>query len=210
MWSLLTRRCQVLLVMGAGFAGVHVLQVLYGLLSKPISTWGAVSLVATAIVGVGALLVDMLWPWLWSLSPALQRMTFPNLNGKWQGTVQPAPDPQTGRAVPPIEVEVEIRQGLLNTVITMQTRESTSYSTRSWLERFPERGSFRVWYSYSNDPQAQYRQRSSPHEGVGMLEMGANDLQTITGRYYTDRRTTGDVSLTRVRSGYLRKNGQGS
>ncbi len=208
MWSLLTRKYQVLVVLGAGFAGVHILQVLYGLLHKPISTWGAVPLIATVIVGVGALLVDRLWPWLWSLSPELQRMTFPNLNGKWQGKLQPAPDPTTGLAVTPIEVEMEIRQRLLDTVITMQTRESTSYSTRSWLERFPERRCFRVWYSYSNDPQARYRQRSSPHEGIGILEVGTDDLHTITGRYYTDRRTTGDVSLTRVRSGRPRKNGR--
>lgn len=81
----------------------------------------------------------------------------------------------------------------------MRTSESTSHSTRSLLEAFRDTGRLRVWYTYNNDPQAQVRRRSSPHEGVAWLEIEpATDRRKLVGRYYTDRKSSGDIELIRL------------
>ena len=83
--------------------------------------------------------------------------------------------------------------------VSLKTGESTSHSTRALLEKFSETSRFRIWYSYNNDPQAQYQHRSSPHEGVAFLELDADsDMNRLTGRYYTARRTTGDIDVVRI------------
>ncbi|MGX9105215.1 Cap15 family cyclic dinucleotide receptor domain-containing protein, partial [Escherichia coli] len=93
---------------------------------------------------------------------------------------------------PPIPTEVTIRQRLFATSVSLKTGESESHSTRCLLERLTDIGRFRVWYSYNNDPVAQVRHRSSPHEGVAFLEFDPDaGPDRLTGRYYTARKTTG-------------------
>lgn len=66
------------------------------------------------------------------------------------------------------------------------------------MERLADIGQFRIWYSYNNDPIALVRHRISPHEGGAFLECdpdkGSNSL---TRRYYTARKTTGDIEVAR-------------
>ena len=81
----------------------------------------------------------------------------------------------------------------------MTTAELTSHSTRALLERFPETRRFRIWYSYDNEPQARVGHRSSLHEGVAYLEYNLDvNPNRLSGRYYTARRTTGDIELSRT------------
>ncbi|MBN9374588.1 MAG: hypothetical protein J0I40_04180, partial [Cellulomonas sp.] len=127
----------------------------------------------------------MTWREVWRRFPALQRRAFPDLNGTWEGTlVSTWVDPETGQTKPPIPTTITIRQGLLSMAVSLKTGESTSHSTRALLEKFSETSRFRIWYSYNNDPQAQYQHRSSPHEGVAFLELDADsDMNRLTGRY---------------------------
>ena len=79
--------------------------------------------------------------------------------------------------------------------------ESTSYSTRCLLEADREAGRFRFWYSYDNNPRAQYRHRSARHEGVAWLELDIDtDPERLVGDYYTDRRTSGDIDVRRLKT----------
>jgi hypothetical protein len=99
----------------------------------------------------------------------------------------------------PIPVTIWIRRGLFVTSIKQRTGESTSYSIRCWLDASPEAGRFRFWYSYDNTPQAQYRDRSARHEGIAWLEADIDaDSERLSGCYYTDRKTSGDLDIRRV------------
>lgn len=75
---------------------------------------------------------------------------------------------------------------------------SESFSTCAFLEPARDRACFRVWYTYNNEPQARFRHRSSLHEGVSYLDFDPTAPARLTGRYYTNRKTTGDMAFTRV------------
>lgn len=201
MWSLLPRQRQLSIIVIATLLTAWAIDAIYTLLGGHTPGVGKVaSLVVTLLGGILVTLFNATWRGLWRRFPALQRGAFPDLNGTWEGTlVSTWVDPETGKTKQPIPTTITIRQSLLSMVVSLKTGESTSHSTRALLERFSETSRFRVWYSYNNDPQAQYQHRSSPHEGVAFLELDtSSDMNRLTGRYYTARRTTGDIDVVRA------------
>jgi len=198
MWSLLPRPWQLTLIIGGGLAIAWTIDVLYALVfgSDPgVLHW--ISLAVT-IVGSGFTLTgELCWRAIWRRFPAIQVKTFPDLNGTWEGhLISTWINPATGAPPPPIPTVVTIRQGLFSTFVSLKTGESQSHSTRSFLEASRDTHRFRIWYSYNNDPVAQVRRRSSPHEGVAFLELDHDaDPNRLTGRYYTARKTTGDLDV---------------
>jgi SMODS-associating 2TM, beta-strand rich effector domain len=159
-----------------------------------------ISMFATIITTVVAGIASLTWRYFWRAFPVISRKTFPDLNGQWGGTlVSTWIDPTTSKPPAPIGATIWIRQTLFSVTITLRTGESTSYSTRYFLEAERDAGRFRVWYSYGNLPKAQFAYRSSRHEGVAWLEIDADaDPDRLEGQYYTDRRTTGDMAFRRI------------
>ncbi|GEO17873.1 Cap15 family cyclic dinucleotide receptor domain-containing protein [Microvirga aerophila] len=199
MWSLLPRKLQATAIVFATIIAYLGLEWTYAwFASTPPGPFRQASFIVTIITGVLVLAANWAWPLLWRMIPALGRTLFPDLNGVWQGKlVSTWVDPATGEVMPPIDATITIRQTLFTTHVSLKTGESTSHSTRAFLERFAETQRFRIWYSYNNDAQAQFQHRSSPHEGVGFLECESDDLGSLTGRYYTARKTTGDIEVSR-------------
>jgi len=200
MWSLLGRSAQLTIIVGAGFCLAWAFDAAYQLVTGQVpNNIKFVSLCVFIIGFVFAAIAEFSWRSLWRCFPLLQRKTFPDLNGTWKGTlVSTWVDPATGSPKPPIPTDIVIRQGLFTTAVSFKTGEAASHSTRSFLEPFRETGRFRIWYSYNNDPHAQFQHRSSPHEGVAFLECDSGaDPNRLTGRYYTARRTTGDIDVRR-------------
>lgn len=200
MWSLLGRNTQLTLIVGAAFCLAWAGDAAYQLLTGQVpDNLKFVSLFVFIIGVVLAGLAEIAWRPLWQRFPLLQRKTFPDLSGTWNGTlISTWIDPVTGSSEPPIPTEIVIRQGLFTNSVTLKTKESTSHSTRSFLEPFRGTGRFQIWYSYNNAPKAQYQHRSWPHEGVGFLECEFDtDPNRLTGRYYTARRTAGDIDVRR-------------
>lgn len=200
MWSLLPRKAQLLVLVTAALVIAWAIQAVVEKFTGQsvwIGKWA--SLTATAIGVVLTGLAKLVWRPMWRLIPALGRWVFPDLNGRWEGTmISTWTNPETGQGVPPIPTVICIRQGLFATHISLQTGESGSHSTRAFLEPARERGAYRVWYSYNNEPEARFRNRSSPHEGVCFLEFETSAPDRLTGRYYTARKTTGDIDVRRV------------
>ena len=84
-----------------------------------------------------------------------------------------------------------VRQTLLSVHITLITEESKSQSiTASIDEIFEEK---QLTYCYLNIPKAEYREKSEIHYGTTMLSL--SDPKKISGQYYTDRQTTGDMTF---------------
>jgi hypothetical protein len=201
MWSLMPRRIQLVLIIGVGVAIAWSLDVAWALIAGTSAgplKW--ISLTVTIVGSVMAVLAELFWKPLWSNSELIQKKTFPNLNGKWEGTlVSTWINPETSQPVPPISASITIRQGLFSTSVCMRTGESSSFSTRVLLEPHYPALIYRIWYSYSNEPQAQFQYRSANHEGIAFLELDfAADRNRLTGRYYTSRKTTGDIDMRRI------------
>ena len=202
MWSLLSKKVQLTLILGAGFASAWAVEALYSFVnSKPPGPLQIVSLAVTIVGGLLVVVADRCWRWVWRRVPVLGTWGFPDLNGTWKGAlISTWVNPETGKTPPPIETTITIRQRLFSTHVSQKTGESDSHSTLCFLERFPETRRFRLWYRYDNVPKARVQHRSNPHEGVAYLEFDADKSGSrLAGRYYTARKTSGDIDIRRVR-----------
>jgi hypothetical protein len=203
MWGLFSRRTQVLVIAGLaivlawGIEGAAAL--VTGNVPSPLKLIAlVVTIISTGIVAIAS----AVWRTFWNWFPIIGRKLFPDLTGTWAGElVSTWKNPATGQRVAPIPVTIWIRQGLFSTSIKLRSGGSTSYSTRCLLKADREAGRFRFWYSYDNNPRAQYRHRSARHEGVAWLELDIDtDPERLVGYYYTDRRTSGDIDVRRLKT----------
>lgn len=203
MWALLTRARQVQILVALT---VIVVLAMEGMnewwTGQALSPLKAISTATFIIAVVLSLIANWTWRTVWRWFPVLNRVFFPDLNGTWTGTLQTTwKDPATGLTPGPIASTVSIRQGLFDISIKQVTGESTSHSTRVIAEADPNADRYRLWYSYDNRPKAEVHFRSTQHEGVAWLEISLADApDTLTGQYYTARRTNGDMTLRRAAS----------
>lgn len=201
MWAALSRKSQILIAVAAAVVAAWAIDALLDWWTgKDGTILGRISLAAT-IVGAALMpIAEKAWRPIWRLVPPLARWIFPDLTGRWEGTLTSAwVDPETKESPPPIPTRITIRQSLFSTVVTLRTDETPlSRSTRTFLEVEPETGQWRIWYSYDNEPKPEVRHRSSPHKGVAWLEYAPdNDPSELTGQYYTDRMTAGSIRVRR-------------
>lgn len=154
-----------------------------------------ISIIGVVMVGTA----ELLWFRLARIMPFMQTKVFPDLNGEWVGHLKSTwINPETAATSPPIPVSLKVRQTFFSASVTLKTRESFSRSTRVFLEPDYENRRYRLWYSYNNDPQAQFWHRSSPHEGVAYLDLDWDtNRNRLSGTYYTARKTTGDIDVRR-------------
>lgn len=197
MWALLPRSAQLTAILATGFLiawSWDVVELAFtGQHAAPLK------LVSSIVFILGVVLVGLFnasWRWFWRKVPALGRWVFPDLTGRWEGKLLSTfPDPTTKQVPPPIDATVWIRQSLFKTSVRLKTGESGSFSTRAFLEPNHDHGCYRIWYTYNNEPDAQFRHRSSPHEGVSFLDFETGTPGQLKGTYYTARKTTGDMTL---------------
>lgn len=200
MWSLIPRNRQVAVLVIAAVAILFVLNSAFAYFTgQQAGLFQFVSVAVTILVVGVAYFAERIWLWLTKFS-VIQRKTFPNLNGVWKGDLHSTwKDPITGESPGPIPATFTIKQGLYSVHVSVTTEKAGSVSTRWFLEPDYQLGRFRIWYSYSHDPDALAKVENPRHDGVAWLEMdldaGSNALY---GQYYTDRLTAGRITLTRV------------
>jgi hypothetical protein len=200
MWCILPPRMQILIIAGAAVVIVWALEATLELLGGgPTTPLKWISLATTVIATPLAGAAGWLWRRLWRRYQWLERNTFPDLTGVWEGHLRSTWRNADGATLPPILVTMLVRQGLFFLSVKARTAESSSHSTRVFLEADRDAQRFRVWYSYENRPDVAVAHRSNRHEGVAWLEMDyEREPDRLTGQYFTDRRTTADVDLRRV------------
>ena len=112
----------------------------------------------------------------------------PVVKGKSQGSIVSEWDGQKRDAT------LEIKQTLLKISIIMKTDESSSGSVSASIDEVF--GENRLTYCYMNKPMASVRNRSEIHYGTAMLN--CDFPGKLSGSYFTDRKTTGDMYFKRV------------
>jgi hypothetical protein len=135
--------------------------------------------------------------WLWRLS-LLQRLAKrPWIAGTWSATLLPTAASMipAGGNRGPIRAYVVVKQTLWSIGIRLYTAESRSDSrAATWSEGTG--GSDRTLiYIYANRPRQELEDRSRPHLGTVALDVVGLRPSTITGDYFTDRYTKGDITL---------------
>jgi SMODS-associating 2TM, beta-strand rich effector domain len=137
------------------------------------------------------------WGWRWRgfrgwLVP------LPDLQGTWEGEIRSTWVDPTGNTLPPISANLTIRQSFSSIACVLRTAESESESTAAQLSEADGSGVIRLNYTYANRPQAGVRHRSEMHDGASVLVLNPGQPLTLTGSYWTSRKTTGDMTFRLV------------
>lgn len=155
----------------------------------------ALSFLPTVIV-VGFACFDR---WIWRLKSLRNVFHRPLLDGTWRGELISMRPGDDGAEITydPIRVYQSIRQTFTSINITQLSSESKSRSTVAELKKH-EAGDYTVYYQYSNQPDLAVRDRSPLHAGGSELRVSSTSPKTLSGEYWTNRRTRGTYKLERV------------
>lgn len=135
--------------------------------------------------------------WGWKL-PVFKGwlVPFPDLNGTWQGTIQTTwKDERTGKVPGPIPTILVINQSFVHISCVMRTGEMASYSYTGEFVFDEESGAKSLVYTYSSQPRPTVADRSEPHDGTIVFEIMGDPAKNLKGRYWTARKSTGEVDL---------------
>jgi hypothetical protein len=162
---------------------------------------GAAPKVLFALPTVLLLLFALFNGWLWHVGPIRTIVGRPRLTGTWSGSLfsfRSAADGQEA-AHDPIPIFLVIRESYLEVTVTLISEESRSRSIAAVLETEQE-ADFVIHYLYTNLPRLGVRDRSPQHAGGGRLDISGLEPETLTGEYWTDRRTRGSLEVSKLSS----------
>ena len=150
-----------------------------------VSTTISINIIVWTIFIAWSWKLKIFYPWL---------VPFPNLSGDWEGTIK---SNWKEKELEPIPIEVSISQNFFNIQVKIKTKESRSYSIGASFDIDNERGFQQIFYTYLNTPKAGVRERSEIHYGSTILNFDGFKVTKMEGEYWTDRETTGEISLTK-------------
>lgn len=137
---------------------------------------------------------------LWRL-PGLARLTKrPRLDGLWRAELHPTAKSHIppGGNRGPIPAYLVISQTYWSIAVRQYTGESKSDSRASFWQLGPGAAVETLAFLYENNPEQRYQDRSPRHLGSCSLDCPSKAPKEMTGVYFTDRYTKGDMSLTLI------------
>lgn len=154
-----------------------------------------------ALLPVAAGLVLTAWDlWLWRL-PGVHRLTRrPRLHGLWAGELLPTAESQipAGGDRGPIPAYLVITQSYWSIAVRQYTGESKSDSRSFFWQRNLGAEVETLSFLYENSPEQKHQSRSPRHLGTCSLDSTRRVPDEMTGVYFTDRYTKGDMSMKLV------------
>jgi hypothetical protein len=165
-------------------SGVHVSMQL----AKPFS----------AVLGILLILLGLFEKWVWRL-PILHPwfVSTPVLRGTWKGRVTPfGLDHESGQPYSPIEAYLTIRQTFSSISIRLITNESSSELLAGNIVKEPDE-IYTVFGTYRNTPRLLKRDESPIHYGGLFLHVQGKSVNALSGQYWTDRNTRGELHFDR-------------
>ncbi len=121
---------------------------------------------------------------------------FPDLNGTWRGEIKSTwIDPVSKQRPNPIPVILTVNQSFLSVSCVMRTEEMESYSFISDFIVDKEKQILKIIYSYDSIPKQTVKDRSPQHYGTIIFNI-TNSNSTLTGDYWTGRKSTGSIQLS--------------
>lgn len=136
------------------------------------------------------------WGWRWRVFREWL-VPFPDLNGTWKGHISSTWIGEKADGKPHrIPAVLLVKQSFLNISCVLRTEEMTSHSYAEGFTLDPSRQIRRLVYSYTSKPRPLVGDRSKAHDGTVVFEIVGTPASKLEGRYWTDRETTGEVTLT--------------
>jgi len=157
----------------------------------PVSFFAPLSTV-TALVAALLAAYDR---WLWRAPLLRLLLRRPDLSGTWRAVLRSnAPDPNTGKAQSPVRGYVVVQQTYSALHLRLLTAESQSLTLAASLAPQPD-GAQELVALYVNRPKMSVRDRSEIHHGGMVLSIGGPPPTRMSGHYWTDRGTHGEIAL---------------
>lgn len=150
-----------------------------------VSTTISINIILWMIFIAWAWKLRIFYPWL---------VPYPNLSGNWEGTIKSNWKEKEGEFIP---IEVSIAQNFFIIQVRIKTKESRSYSIGASFDIDSERGFQQLFYTYLNTPKSGVRARSAIHYGSTILNFEGFKVTNMDGEYWTDRETTGEITLAK-------------
>jgi len=136
------------------------------------------------------------WGWRWKIFQGWL-VPFPDLNGTWQGYIRSNwLNKETGEKPPPIPTILSIRQSFGEISCVLRTAEMASYSYIEGFTLDRDKQIRQLAYSYTSKPKPSVKERSTSYDGTIVFDLIGTPVSKIEGRYWTDRETTGEITLT--------------
>ena len=149
------------------------------------------------LVVVGLALEHILWRQRWLHGWFIKR---PDLRGTWRIELESDwINPETGEKAPLNICYMGVEQTLSNLQMHLMTKESESWFLADRIRPSPSEVGYQVVGVYTNKPHIHLRgDRSEMHLGALVLDTHGPPAkpETITGEYWTDRKTTGRMTFT--------------
>lgn len=154
---------------------------------------GIISAVSTSISITTIIVVLFVsYAWKWKIFKGWM-VPFPNLNGRWDGFIKYNYDGKESSR----KIEVIIKQTFTSIIVILESKESHSKNFCGSFNIDNKREERQLIYSYFNEPEAKYRNRSPLHYGTTKLDI-ADDNKSMKGEYWTNRGSAGSISLKRT------------
>lgn len=135
------------------------------------------------------------WGWKWRLFKDWL-VPFPNLNGTWKGDIHSDwVDSKIGKKLQPIPTILTIKQSFFHISCVLRTVEMVSHSYAEGFLIDADKQIKMLAYTYTSRPKLSISDRSTPHDGTAVFEIIEKPEMKLTGRYWTERKTTGEIQL---------------
>lgn len=139
-------------------------------------------------------LFNYYWQCLWRTYPVLNKLVFPDLNGKWDMIIEWESGDKSGKS----NAIAEIKQTFLS--ITMEVEAKDSYSSTLIVQanKAPNSGRPFLYYIYHVTPKnTSQNSNVVSYTGAAILQLSLENKNRLSGNYFTDRETKGHFELNK-------------
>jgi hypothetical protein len=148
-----------------------------------------------SIPGIVLLLAIVFDRWLWRWPLVRQHLAqLPDVQGTWRGTIVTTWRPEDGKQMEPITAYLVVRQTYSATWARLLTERSASETVSAKLVEADD-GLMTLAAVYRNTPRMSERVRSPMHFGAFLVELHDDPVMSISGHYWTDRVSGGDMEF---------------
>jgi hypothetical protein len=118
----------------------------------------------------------------------------PNIQGTWKGRLESTwINTETKLGIDAIPMFLVIKQNFNKIECSVLTKESSSYSLSADIQHI--HGNLQLSYAYTNIPKTTFRDKSKIHNGAALLKIIDNPKRKLSGAYWTDIKTGGDIHV---------------